>query len=131
MAHRCSCVGPSPPLITGVSPSPSTSPSPPRSAMGTHLSGHLNPRQGDQSNRLASLKLLPNLWTTAGETPHRKLSSIAAASGHRRSPPPIDPDHHITPSEDRPNPLTLPGRFSLAAGDHRRQNLTGESQLSS
>jgi hypothetical protein len=46
-------------------------------------------------------------------------------------PPPVDPDLHITPSKVRSSPLVLPGRFPLAADDHRRWNLAGESRLSS
>jgi hypothetical protein len=43
--------------------------------------------------------------------------------------PPVNPDHHITPSKVRASPLVLPGRFPLAAGDHRRRNLAGKTRL--
>jgi hypothetical protein len=46
-------------------------------------------------------------------------------------PPPVDPDHHITPSKLPASPLVLPGRFPLAAGDSRHRNLAGMSRLPS
>jgi hypothetical protein len=107
MAHRCSCAGPSPTLITGASPLPSTSPPPPRSAVGTHLSDHLNPRQGDQLNRLVPLELLPNLWTTASEPPCRNTATVVELYRRRLGSP------SFYPLRSTPTITSPPARFPL------------------
>jgi hypothetical protein len=75
--------------------------------------------------------------------PYPHLSPISSTPEHRRrsrapsppprvivvSPPPVDPDLHITPSKVRSSPLILPGWFPLAAGDHHHRNSVGESRL--
>jgi hypothetical protein len=102
--------------------------------VGTHPSGRPSSHQGDQSNRLTSLELFPYLRSTAGEPPRRNTAAVVELYRRRLGSPPFHPLRStptITspPAKPAQSPLVLPGQFSVAAGDHRRRNLAGDSRL--